>query len=231
MLHDTPTTFLAAWALGAAGSLHCFVMCGPLACAVGARAPQPTLHSIGRAPRAAHEAGAAISYQVARLIGYAAVGALAGLIGGRVHLPLQAALPWLLALVLVVAAVDPRAHWTRRLRPFPPFAKILQAAARLRATVSPPAQAAILGALTPLLPCGLVYGIVAAALATASPLGGALVMGGFALGAVPALAAAQLSAGWTQRVGGMPALVMQRLLPLAAAALVIYRAVLPHPCH
>jgi sulfite exporter TauE/SafE len=234
MLEAAPTTIAAALVLGAAGSLHCFVMCGPLACAIRPRADE-TLHQIeGRRRRRREAVTAAVAYHLARIAAYAAVGAVAGLLGARVRLPLQGALPWLLAAVLLLAAIDPRAHWTRRLRPLPLFAKILRSAARLRATLSVPAQGALLGALTPLLPCGLLYGIVAAALAAASPGGGALLMGGFALGAVPALLAAQLSVGWSERLGRLPAALLQRLLPLAAAACLIYRATLPlvgHACH
>jgi sulfite exporter TauE/SafE len=237
MLHDAPTTLVSALALGAAGSLHCFVMCGPLACAVAAR-PEETLVALGRGRKPASGAGtalaAALAYHVSRVAAYAVVGALAGALGAGVHLPLQGALPWLLAVVLVLAAVDPRAHWTRHLRPFPPFAKILQMAARLRASLSPLAGGALLGVLTPLLPCGLFYGILAGALAAAHAGDGALLMGGFALGAVPALAAAQASAGWMRRMGRVPATIVQRVLPLAAAALLIYRATLPaggHACH
>jgi sulfite exporter TauE/SafE len=80
-----------------------------------------------------------------------------------------------------------------------------------------------MGALTPFLPCGLLYGMFLAAIATGTPLGGALVMLAFSLGAVPALAAVQFG---TSRVGQRPrvALVARRVVPLVAAGVLIVRA-------
>jgi sulfite exporter TauE/SafE len=216
---DLPTTVTAALALGAAGSLHCFVMCGPLACA---------------AQRGPRRAATAMAYHGARIVAYAAVGALLGAAGDVVRLPLQGALPWLLAAVLLAAVVDPGGKRLRRLRPLPGITQILQLAAGVRAKLSPMANAALLGALTPLLPCGLVYGIGAAAIATSSAAGGALLMGGFAWGAVPALLLAQGSMAWLGRLPRIPAALVQRGLPLLAAGVLLYRATMAtthHACH
>ena len=45
----------------------------------------------------------------------------------------------------------------------------------------------LMGFLTPLLPCGLLYGMAAHAAASSSPVTGALEMGAFAFGSAPAL--------------------------------------------
>jgi sulfite exporter TauE/SafE len=215
-------TFVAAVAFGAAGSLHCFVMCGPLACAA----------QLGRGWQLA------ALYQLARLGTYALVGAVAGGVGGWVGghfaLPLAQVMPWLLAAVLVLAVVDPGGRGWRRLPPLPGIAQLLQLAARARARLSPPLQALLIGALTPLLPCGLVYAMVGAAGTAGSSLGGATLMAGFALGAVPALVAAQLQGLWLRRLPRGGTLLVQRGLPLIAAALLVYRAVSAargHSCH
>ena len=216
MSMDLPTTVTAAVALGAAGSLHCFVMCGPLACA------------------AQKSRASAAAYHFARVTAYALVGGALGLVGGAVRLPLQAALPWLMAAVLLAAVIDPGGKRMRRLRPLPGITQILQAAAAVRARLSPVANAALLGALTPLLPCGLLYGIGAASIATSSWRGGALLMGGFALGAIPALVAAQLSRAWLEKLPRLPAALIQRGVPLVAAAVLVYRATMTathHACH
>ena len=55
-----------------------------------------------------------------------------------------------------------------------------------------PAARYALGLVLGLLPCGLLYGALAAAAGTASALGGAMAMAAFALGTVPAL----IAVGW-----------------------------------
>lgn len=220
MLGDAPTTVTAAVALGAAGSLHCFVMCGPLACS---------------ARDATNPRRAAAAYHLARIGAYAAVGALLGGLGSALHLPLQSALPWVMVTVLLLAVVDPGGRRLKRLPPLPGIAHVLRLVAAARARLSPTARAALVGAVTPLLPCGLVYGIGAAAVATSSAAGGSAIMGGFALGAVPALAVAQLStARGLRRLPPLPAAIAERALPLVAAALLAYRALATaahHGCH
>jgi uncharacterized protein len=218
MSMDLPTTVTAAFALGIAGSLHCFVMCGPLACAA----------------QGGRKGATGAAYHLARVAAYAVVGGVLGALGSAVRLPLAGALPWIMAAVLVAAVIDPGGKRLRRMRPLPGITQILQAAAALRAKLSPVANAALLGALTPLLPCGLLYGIGAASIATSSLRGGALLMGAFALGAVPALVAAQLSRAWLERLPRVPAALVQRGLPLLAAAVLIYRATMTathHACH
>jgi sulfite exporter TauE/SafE len=81
-----------------------------------------------------------------------------------------------------------------------------------------------MGALTPLLPCGLLYGVFAAALASGSFMGGALVLGAFALGGLPALLGAQLQTGLWRHRPRIATFLLQRALPLAAAALLVFRA-------
>lgn len=219
MFENLPTTLTAALVLGGAGSLHCFVMCGPLACAAAGSGSR-------RLP--------AIAYHGARIASYALVGALLGALGGTVPLGLSRALPWLMAAALLVAVIDPGGRRLRRLPPLPGIAHLLRLVASARARIAPTAQAALMGALTPLLPCGLVYGIGVAAVAASSAAGGALVMGGFAVGALPALAAAQLSAGWLRRLPRGRAALFERALPLVAAGVLVYRALMTtahHACH
>jgi sulfite exporter TauE/SafE len=76
--------------------------------------------------------------------------------------------------------------------------------------------------------------MAASAVAAGSATIGAGVMGAFALGAVPALIAAQLSAQALARLPRAAALAVQRGLPLLAALVLIYRAALAsshHSCH
>ena len=70
----------------------------------------------------------------------------------------------------------------------------------------------------------MLYGVVAAAASSGHALGGALVLGAFSFGAIPALLAAQLqSALWSRRRSPALDLVLRRGVPLAAAAVLVVR--------
>jgi hypothetical protein len=204
---------LFAALVGLASSAHCFAMCGPLACAGCARAV--TRHERLRVLGA---------YQVARIAAYSGLGALLGAVGGRsaraLELTTPGWLPWLMAALLVASALG----LTERVPQIPPLAQITRRVGRRSATFAPVARAAVLGGLTPFLPCGLLYGLWATALVSGSGAGGALLAGGFALGAVPALAFAQLGAGWLRSLPAAPALLIRRGVPLLAAGVLVWRA-------
>ncbi|MFT3836968.1 MAG: sulfite exporter TauE/SafE family protein [Myxococcaceae bacterium] len=167
------TGAIAALVIGLSGSAHCAVMCGPLACAAGSDA---------------HGRSAAWAWHLGRFFSYGAVGALAGGFGRSLasYAPaVQHALPWLMAAGLLLAAFGPT---------LPGASKVWSALARPAAKFSPLARAGAWGALTPLLPCGLLYGVVLTAASTGSTLAGAAVMAAFTLGSLPALSAVQLTA-------------------------------------
>lgn len=205
--------FFAAAVVGVASSLHCFMMCGPLACAGFA----------SRGPRRRRDAIAA--YQFGRLAGYALMGGLLGALGGGLASALTVSirpwLPWVMVVVLVATAFDVG----KRLPAIPGMARISSRLARASARLSPVARSGAIGALTPLLPCGLLYGILAAALLSGSFGGGLLVALGFALGSAPSLLGAQLGFGLWSRLPRRVGLVLQRGTPLAAAAIIAWKAV------
>ena len=101
-------TPLAALVAGLATSLHCAVMCGPLACALRVRP---------------------VEYHATRLVSYTLAGALCGALGQAVAAFLQGSavrfVPWIFALVLIMLAFglekripQPRfvARWILRVR-------------------------------------------------------------------------------------------------------------------
>ena len=208
------TGFLAAAVVGLTSSLHCFLMCGPLACASAPISPGAGLAA--RLPSIA-------AYQLSRLVADATVGAAIGLAGGGVAAALSVqvrpAVPWVMAAVLVVSALG----LGKKLGSLPGVGRVIGRLARLSSGLAPTARAGLIGSLTPLLPCGLLYGVVAAALAVGSAGGGFLVLAGFALGSAPALLAAQLQLGLFRRLGRVPTLILERGVPLAVAALIVYR--------
>jgi uncharacterized protein len=198
---DPASTPIAAFAAGLATSLHCAGMCGPLACAVRAKP---------------------LAYHLSRLISYALAGALLGGVGwsfrSMLDENLSRSVPWVLAgvLVLVGFGLDKRI-------PQPPAFARLFARVRLSRT---------LGFLTPLLPCGPMWLMFGVAVLTGSVGRGGLLLGSFAAGTIPLYALLQAGAFKLQQRGGGAWLPrIQRALALAAAALLVWRAMLPdHDC-
>ncbi|WP_164021355.1 sulfite exporter TauE/SafE family protein [Pyxidicoccus trucidator] len=204
---------LGALTVGLTGSVHCLLMCGPLACAGLPAVPGPERRR------------AVLAYQGARVAAYTLMGGALGALGGGVTQVLSVStrpyLPWLMAAALVASALEVG----KRLRPLPGLAHVAKSIARWGANFSWTGRAGAMGAVTPLLPCGLLYGVFAAALASGSFAGGALLLGAFALGGLPALLGAQLQAGlWKHRPKAV-SFLLQRAVPLLAAAVLIYRAV------
>jgi uncharacterized protein len=201
----------SALAAGATGSLHCALMCGPLACA-GLPGNEGR-----RQAAAAWHLGRALAYTVVGL----SLGALGAGISRALLVSVQPVLPWVMAAGLVITAFD----LAKRVRPIPGVVKVSAALARAGAKMPPQTRSLLLGAATPFLPCGLLYGLFLAAVATGSAWGGALVLFSFALGAVPALVAVQLTA---HRLSLSPKVVSvaRRAVPLVAAAVLIARALM-----
>ena len=206
-------TAAAAALTGLSSSFHCFLMCGPLACAAAASAGDRS----GRAMMA---------WQVSRVAAYALVGGTLGALGSGVGRALTVHLaplaPWLLVITLLATALDP-GLFARVAGPPRQLARIgAQGANQLRGAP----RAALLGAFTALLPCGVLWGVFAASAATGSFGGGALTLGAFSLGAIPALAAAQLPAPALARMGASRTrFVLQRIVPGAAAVLLAARTI------
>lgn len=196
---------------GFSASGHCALMCGPLACA-------------GVGSSAASRWRAALAWNAGRLFAYALVGALLGLAGQGLAFSLSASvarvLPFVMAAGLVVAAFD----LGRRLRLPRGLAQVAHGLFRSGARFSPLTGRVIAGAATPFLPCGVLWGGYLAAVGAGSFLGGGLVMGSFALGGIPALAAVQTQWAWMSRWPRAER-YLRRGVPLLAAAFLVWRAV------
>ncbi|HVP59729.1 MAG TPA: sulfite exporter TauE/SafE family protein [Myxococcaceae bacterium] len=204
------STAAAAAVVGFSSSLHCFLMCGPLACAAATHEPRRLAPVLG--------------YQLGRLGAYGLVGGLLGALGGGATALLRTSLlpvaPWILVATLLVAALD----LGSRLPAVPGLAQTMRRVARWTQNLPRAARAIALGALTPLLPCGLLYGVFAASLAAGSFGAGALALSAFGAGAVPALLVSQLPAGALLRGQGPAARMARRVIPALAAVVVAARA-------
>ena len=203
------TPWFESFVFGAANSVHCACMCGPLALAFqgGARG--------------------AMAYHFTRTLSYGAVGVGLGGIGatlGSRQLGTPTAwVSFVLAAGLIVLAL----LGERGALKIPGLGQLLQRAMAKSRGLSPTFRAGLLGLVTPLLPCGLLWAACAGAAVSGSALGGGGVMTGFALGSLPLLLLAQTQAGrLAQRFGPRTLQFVQRSAMLLAAGTLIWRGVL-----
>jgi uncharacterized protein len=172
----------------AGGATHCAGMCGPFVIAQSAAVADRA----AAGGMLARLSGAALApYHLGRALGYGLLGAVAGGFAGLVAL--GTGLRLLLAGLLAVAAVLMLAQASTRIAallprlPAPRLPRVIEQ--RMGALVAAPTglRGVALGLMLSALPCGLLYGAVAAAAATGSALGGTLAMVAFVAGTVPAL--------------------------------------------
>jgi hypothetical protein len=204
---------------GALASLHCIGMCGAVVLAYSMQV------QTGVPPRSRVAAGILRhgTYNGGRVLSYAALGALLSAAGLRLAWVRSAGdyVSIAAGAVMVVAGVA-MLGWLRipsRISLGRSGGLVTRIHARLLRGASP-VRTLALGLLTPLLPCGMLYGILAKA-ATAETVGaGALTMAVFALGMTPSLSA----------LGGFSSLFSVRMRKgaerLAAASIILMGIVL-----
>jgi uncharacterized protein len=184
-------SLLAAFLVGLLGGGHCAGMCGGIVGAVSMTLP-------GDRPRMPF----LLSYNFGRISSYALAGVIAGALGSSSlfleHvLPIEKILYALANLMLILLGLYLAGIWRvltmlemlggklwQRIQPF--SASLLP--------VRSVRQSYMLGMLWGWLPCGLVYSVLVAAVASASPLQGGLLMTAFGLGTLPALLAMGVAA-------------------------------------
>ncbi len=205
------TWLWTALVLGAAGSVHCAGMCGPL------------MMALPLARRDRHAAWVEVAaYQAGRVAAYAALGLFFGLLGKGIRLAgFQQALAIGGGLLLILGAVFPLALERSALR-LPVLRKLTrwvqQHIAYLLKKNSWGATIGV-GALNGLLPCGLVYAALTGAISTAEGWQGGLFMTAFGVGTTPLLfflmsSSAALQPAWRLR--------LRRLQPVALAAVGVW---------
>lgn len=182
---------VSLFAAGLAGSLvHCVGMCGPFVLTqVVTDVERSASRSYGEWRRLA--GAALLPYHLGRLTTYTALGALAG--RATALFASTTGFAWLSGTMLVVAAILMVLQALGlTLGATSPLAGVLAKLARPLSMSQRPAARYALGVVLGLLPCGLLYGALAAAGGTASATEGALAMAAFAVGTVPAL----IAVGW-----------------------------------
>lgn len=179
------TGYIAIFLVGLLGGTHCVGMCGGIVGALTVQIPGPA-----RRPWAIH-----LAYNLGRIATYGGLGALMGAIGSaglllNGMLPVQLTL-YVLANLMLVALGLYLTGFTRVLAPVERIGQRIwrrvQPLTRRFLPASSPARALPLGMLWGLLPCGLVYSVLATALVTGSAGRGAGLMLAFGLGTLPNL--------------------------------------------
>jgi sulfite exporter TauE/SafE len=176
-MYELPLVFVA----GLTGSAHCIGMCGPIAIAL-AGGSRSWRHNLGRQ----------FVYTLGRAFTYSVLGALAGFGGWRLArlAPMLthtgAVLAILAGVVLVYQGLESAGVLPKRY-----FGSVQPCLASdfLRSMLRLPGLRGVFlaGLFTGLIPCGLVYGFLALAVATANPWHGAGLMIAFGLGTAPAM--------------------------------------------
>ena len=235
-----PAVAAALFLAGLAGGVtHCAGMCAPFVLAqAGALADR----SAGGGMVARLSGAALLPYHLGRMLGYAALGALAGGMAGLVTQ--LSGLRWLLAALLLGAALLMAAQAAgllpaqaagllpERWRPARlPHLPVLFGAGRgqggrfaalLGWLLAAPGgwRGVGLGLALSALPCGLLYAALAGAAATGSALAGAIAMAAFVAGTIPALVGVALMGRlFLRRAGAGLRLAGAALFALNAAVL------------
>jgi sulfite exporter TauE/SafE len=200
-----------AFLVGLAGGVHCMAMCGGIVTALGMRPPQglPSAGtvepgrflSLGALPRQ-------LAYSLGRVTTYTCVGAVAGAAGGlglRASgvLPVQVIL-LVLANALIIFLGLHLAGLGNLVLVFEragavAWRGVKRVGARLAPADTSLGRVAV-GLTWGMLPCGLVYSVLATALVAGSAARGAMVMAAFGLGTLPNLLAAGLAAETLRRI-------------------------------
>jgi sulfite exporter TauE/SafE len=195
-----------AFLLGLVGSAHCAGMCGPLALALPPTGNTRALFLAGR-----------LAYNAGRLLTYAAIGAVFGLLGQSLAL---AGLQRWVSLGIGVALLIGLLASSRFATGLP----VVNAVGWLKSALGRLLQRRSLGSvfalglLNGLLPCGLVYVAAATATATGHFLTGLQSMVVFGLGTVPMMLAFGLVG---PKIQFALRLKLQRAVPFALAAVAV----------
>lgn len=230
-VEDHSSLLASLFLAGLVGSLgHCTGMCGPFVLAqVMARLEALPASAMTETHRLL--GAVLLPYHLGRAISYAGLGAAAaGLIGGAVD---ATGLKRLSAVLLALAALFFLGYGLKRFGLSLPFlpataeGPVGRAVARFaKPLLARPVglRALGLGIALGFLPCGLLWGALAAAASSGDPLGGAFAMLAFAVGTMPALLAVGLAGHLAGRHWREAAGQAAPFLLVANAALLCYMA-------
>ncbi len=166
------------------GSFHCVGMCGPIALAI----PLKTTSWLARI-------SGGVIYNIGRALTYALMGAIFGLLGrGLVMSGFQQWVSVIMGAIMILSVITPSIYKNRFNAEKGLFSLVGKVKLSLGKLFTQRSYGSLflIGLLNGLLPCGLVYVAIAAAIATGSFAGGALFMFIFGLGTLPMMLAISL---------------------------------------
>lgn len=172
-------TIIAGFTLGAAGSLHCMGMCGPLSMAL-------PVHHFSRSGKLL----ALLLYQTGRILTYAMIGLLFGLAGRTLYIAgyqqwfsvIMGSLVLLLALLYFVQKRNIRVPLLSKM-----YMGVQQLIIRVLKSSTSTGSFFLLGLANGLLPCGMVYIALATSLSFSSVTESTGFMASFGAGTLPAM--------------------------------------------
>ncbi len=176
--------YLSALTLGLIGSFHCVGMCGPIALAI----PLKTSSWLARIT-------GGLIYNIGRAITYALMGIVFGLLGrGLVMSGFQQWVSVIMGAIMILSVITPSLYKNRFNAEKGIFSFVGKVKLSLGKLFTQRSYGSLflIGLLNGLLPCGLVYVAIAAAIATGSSVGGGLFMFIFGLGTLPMMLAISL---------------------------------------
>lgn len=173
---------LSGFIFGLLGSFHCVGMCGPVAFLL----PVDRKNSL-------RKAGQVSLYHFGRILSYALIGLIFGLLGESFGLfGLQQQLSMLVGILMILIMILPYKKFSQLNGSGPIFKLVSNVKSMLGQNLKKKKTSTFLsvGILNGFLPCGMVYMAVFGAVATANALQGSLYMALFGLGTVPLMTAA-----------------------------------------
>lgn len=165
--------------MGLLGSFHCVGMCGPIALVLPVDRSSKWTASIQT-----------IMYHTGRVVTYALMGLLFGLLGKGLYLAgFQGRISILMGIIMILAVIFPTNYLAKFGMGKPFYNLVGKLKQSLGSYLQKKSNTAlfIIGLLNGLLPCGLVYMALTGAVATGDPYTGALFMALFGLGTSPLL--------------------------------------------
>jgi sulfite exporter TauE/SafE len=187
---EVALTLPAAFIVGLLGGVHCIGMCGGIVAALTGSLDAGVRASRGRF------LAALLAYNTGRIASYTLAGVLLGLLGQQVSaLDSVAGFPvarvfsgvFMLLLGIYLAGWWPALRWLEQAGAH--LWKRIEPLGRRFIPIRHSGQALVLGMLWGWLPCGMVYAVLALALASGTTLHGGLTMFAFGLGTLPLMLA------------------------------------------
>jgi sulfite exporter TauE/SafE len=199
---------IAGFTLGAAGSLHCVGMCGPLSLAL-------PVHHLSKASRFF----SLLLYQFGRIATYTAIGLILGLAGKRIYIAgyqqaFSIAMGTIVLLLAVLYFINKRSIHLSFFSRF--YLGVQRLVSRALRSSKGPLGFFLVGMANGLLPCGMVYVAMAAALSFSTVGESAGFMALFGAGTLPMMMGV-VYAG--QAIKPQLRFSLQRLVPYAIAVM------------